>query len=87
MSRSYAKRSRYFNTSSYHKRLANKIFRRFKGFNINGNKYKRLYCSWMINDGGKSHPIPEANTKENINEKKEWEKEYGTWWAEEARRK
>jgi hypothetical protein len=43
------------------------VLRRNKFFAINGNTYKKLYCSWNINDGGRAKSIRHTNN-------------FGKWW-------
>ena len=60
MSRSRAKKYRICNTHTKMKRLANKKVRQTKDI-LDGNEYKKLFCSYNINDSSKAKPIPEED--------------------------
>ena len=61
MSRSFAKKYKILPTSGFGKKMGNKKVRRLKGFDVDGNTYKKVFDSWNINDGGKAHPIPKGD--------------------------
>ncbi len=73
MSRSYAKKYRFCEIDSDMKRFANKKVRKMKTFAVNGNAYKKLFCSWDICDAGKARPI-ETSEKELSR--------FGSWYRE-----
>jgi hypothetical protein len=81
MSRSYARKYRICGTIKGMKRFANKAVRQNKTFCENGNKFKRLFCSWSINDGGRARPFP------YVGKKSKWFGESDVDWVRKLRRK
>ncbi len=77
MSRSRAKKYRICKTDTSAKRTANKKVRKTEDI-PDGNSYKKLFCSWNINDGGKARKIPKLNEDST-----DWEKE----WIPKVKRK
>ena len=80
MSRSYKKtpiiQDKYgAKTNKWSARQASKAVRRYKGYIANGGAYKKIYCSWLIND----YTIyQEWNlfAKRRFKSKREWSKHF-----------